>query len=190
MHWFFHVISMASQQSFAHSLMHLTTSMPFYFHTHSFWPLISYSRFLSKLAPGRGWALSGQIHWILSVPYLYMLWYIHILRRHLGYFLFFLFLAGFHHITYLILKCVYNISEDTWNQQILKCVSNIPEAVLHLYRSLSPLSPLPKALHLHRSNHLDPWSRPQDLWVLDLASSVHSRVTVRHLKVSYVTLIS
>jgi len=74
MHWFFHVISMASQQPFAHSLMHLTTSMPFHFHTHSFWPLISYSRFLSKLAPGRGWALSGQIHWILSVHYLYMLW--------------------------------------------------------------------------------------------------------------------
>ena len=100
------------------------------------------------------------------------------------------FLAGFHHIIYLILKCVSNISEDILNQQILKYVSNISEAVLHLYRSLSPLSPLPKALHLHRSNHLDPWSRPQELWVLDLASSVHSRVTVRHLKVSYVTLIS
>ena len=104
--------------------------------------------------------------------------------------IFFFFLAGFHHIIYLILKCVSNISEDILNQQILKYVSNISEAVLHLYRSLSPLSPLPKALHLHRSNHLDPWSRPQDLWVLDLASSVQSRVTVRHLKVSYVTLVS
>ena len=61
-HGFFHVMSLASQQPFANSLMHLTTSTlhGFFIAKKSFRSLISFSHVLfSKLPPGAGRARSG-----------------------------------------------------------------------------------------------------------------------------------